>query len=412
MARLTQPLANAARRPTAPFAAAAAPRNDPDIGVPAAARLHVMHVMYEFTPGGMEFGVVKLVNALEPCGIRSSICSTRRGASMQSLVAPTVQVFELDRRDGNDPRLVWQLYRLFRRVRPDIVHTHSWGTLIEGMIAARLARVPVVIHGEHGTLQLQSHQKRLQRLVWSRVDQVLSVSARLTDRMAHETGFPVARIQTITNGVDCPRFARVTRRKAREALNLPAGAIVIGTIGRLVPVKDHASLLKAVSLLGERGLRPIVLVAGEGPLRDQLLEQARALGLQSQLRLLGHRPDVETILAALDLFVLSSISEGLPNTVLEAMAARLPVVSTQVGGAGEVVDDGVTGLLVPSQSADQLARAMAALIDDPERRASMAAAGRQRVTTMFSLSETVRRYHELYRRLITVKRAAGHRPRA
>jgi L-malate glycosyltransferase len=322
---------------------------------------------------------------------------------MQPLVAPTVQVFELDRRDGNDPRLVWQLYRLFRRERPDIVHTHSWGTLVEGIIAARLARVPAVVHGEHGTLQLQARQKWLQPRIWSRADQVLSVSTRLAERMSRETGFPLSRIQIITNGVDCRRFTRVTSREARATLNLPAEAVVVGTIGRLVPVKDHASLLKAVRLLGERGLVPIVLIAGEGPLKDQLLGQAAALGLQSQLRLLGHRPDVESVLSAMDLFVLSSVSEGLPNTVLEAMAAGLPVVSTQVGGAEEVVEDGVTGLLVPSQSVDQLATAMAALLADPGRRASMGAAGRRRVTSMFSLSETVLRYHDLYRHLIEAK---------
>src|SRR5690606_38208675 len=122
--------------------------------------------------------------------------------------APDVPVFELQRRPGNDLRFVRDLYRLFRRERPHVVHTHAWGTLLEGLVAARLARVPFIVHGEHGTLQLRGYQRRLQRAAWSRVDRVLSVSSRLAERMAAETGFPADRIMTLRNGVDLSRFGR------------------------------------------------------------------------------------------------------------------------------------------------------------------------------------------------------------
>ena len=359
----------------------------------------VMHVLFTLQPGGMEYGVIKLVNALQDCRIQSSICSTRPG-TLKGLVHEAVPVIELDRRAGNDPRLVWQLYRLFRRMRPDIVHTHGWGTLLEGLAAARLAGVPRVVHGEHGTLQLRTHQRWLQRAGWSLADRVLSVSSRLAERMAREVRFPLERIDTIRNGVDLDRFGRIGRVEARLALGLRPDSVVAGTVGRLVAVKDHATLLESLATLRRTGLQPTLVIAGEGPLRAAIEEQIAALDLSGQVRLLGHRPDVETVLAALDVFVLSSSSEGLSNTILEAMATGLPVVSTRVGGADELVEHQVTGELVPSRSPEALSTALAALVNDPHQRATMGAAGRRRVETMFELTATMRRYETLYRDLV------------
>lgn len=371
--------------------------------------IRVMHVVYALKPGGMELGVLKVVNALDPQRVRSAICSTRPGGRLRQLVAPGVPVFELRRRDGNDPRLVWALYRLFQRERPHIVHTHAWGTLLEGAVAARLAHVPVVVHGEHGTLQLRWHQRLLQRAAWSRVDQVVSVSTRLAERMASEIRFPIERIRTIRNGVDLSRFGRMNRVDARVALGLPADALIVGTVGRLVAVKDHVSLVEAVAQLRHQGFAPLLLVAGDGPLKGEIEQRAAALGITSQVRLLGHRPDVEVVLAVLNVFVLSSVSEGLSNTILEAMASGLPVVATNVGGADELVDEGVTGLLVPARAPAAMARAMGLLFADGAIRAAMGTAARHRVEAQFSLTEMVRRYEALYVDMSNARRSSAPR---
>src|SRR5687768_6992307 len=154
-----------------------------------------MHVVHGLRPGGMEYGVVKIVNALTSSSspVASSICSTVSSETLKDLVDPSIPVFELNRRDGNDPRIFWELYRLFRRERPDVVHTHAWGTLCEGLLAGRLARVPVIVHGEHGTLQLRPRQVTAQRWAWGRADEVLSVSSRLAERMSREVGIPLER---------------------------------------------------------------------------------------------------------------------------------------------------------------------------------------------------------------------------
>jgi sugar transferase (PEP-CTERM/EpsH1 system associated) len=358
-----------------------------------------MHVVYSLEPGGMEFGVVKLVNGLDRSRVESAVCATSPGGPLRSLVADHVPVFELSRRRGNDPKLVWDLFRLFRRERPHLVHTHGWGTLLEGLMAARLARVPLVVHGEHGTLQLKSHQRRAQRWGWRLVDQVLSVSSRLAARMEQETRFPEERVHTIRNGVDLARFGRMSKLEARRALGLEDGDLVVGTVGRLVPVKDQATLIEAMAVAASAGVTGVLVLAGDGPLRAELERRAAQLGIGERVRLLGHRPDVQTVLAALDVFVLSSVSEGLSNTILEAMASGLPVVATRVGGADELVEEGVTGLLVPAGQAPSLAAAIVQLAQSESLRARMGRNARQRIEAEFALPVMVSRYEQLYLRL-------------
>ena len=359
--------------------------------------VRVMHVVYTLRPGGMEFGIVKLVNGLDRARVSSSICSTLPASvDMRAQVAGDVPVFDLQRRPGTDLRVVGDLYRLFRRERPDIVHTHAWGTLVEGLLAARLARVPFVVHGEHGTLQLRGYQRRVQRAVWARADLVLSVSTRLAEKMAETTGFPRERIRTIRNGVDLSRFGLHPRADARRALGLAPDAFVVGTAGRLVPVKDQKTLIAAMAVLRRAGHRLTLLIAGDGPLGPELEAAAAALGIAQDVRFLGHCPGIETVFAAMDVFVLSSVSEGLSNTILEAMASGLPVVATRVGGADELVADGLTGILVPAGSAESLAGAIARLMASAPQCPAMGAAGRRRAESEFSLPSVIRRYEQMY----------------
>jgi sugar transferase (PEP-CTERM/EpsH1 system associated) len=344
----------------------------------------------------MEHGVVKLANGSDRARVEPSICATTPGGALRALLKPDIPVFELRRRPGNDPLLVWRLYRTFRRARPHIVHTHAWGTLVEGLLAARLARVPIIVHGEHGTLQLKPYQARVQRLAWGRVDQLLSVSSRLAERMAAATGFSIDRVRVIRNGVDLSRFGTVAREDARRELGLDDSTLVIGTAGRLVPVKDQRQIVDAVAELSRRGGSVTALIAGEGPLLGELQAQAAARGVADRVRFLGQRSDLERVFAALDIFVLSSVSEGLSNTILEAMASGLPVVATHVGGADELVLADVTGWLVPPQSSNALAEAIDRLGRDPVRRRTMAEAGRRRAHDEFGIDRMLENYTALY----------------
>ncbi len=367
--------------------------------------IRVLHVVHGLRPGGMEYGVLKIVNGLPARLIDSHICTTMTpDAGMAAQLRADVGLHVVSRRPGNDPALIVKLARLFRQVRPDIVHTHAWGTLVEGLIASRLARIPVVIHGEHGTLQLKRYQAWVQKRAWSAADYVLSVSSRLSERMASSTGFPIDRITTIRNGVDLRRFVRSTRADARHALSLSADAFVVGTVGRLVPVKDQVQLIDAVAELRQRGRPVTALIAGDGPLRMALERRAAERGVHADVQFLGHRPDVEQVLAALDVFVLSSSSEGLSNTLLEAMASGVAVVATAVGGADELIEDGRTGLLVPAGAAGPIADSIDLLAADPARRRAMAAAGRHRAETLFDHGRMIAEYTRLYTDAVRARR--------
>lgn len=375
--------------------------------------LHVVHCLgSDGRTGGMEYGVIKVVNGIDRARVQPAICSTRvADPAIVGLLAPGVEYFECDgRRRGNDPRLVMALRRTFQRFRPDVVHTHAWGTLVEGVLAAALARVPVVVHGEHGTMQTRWHQRLVQRVVWGRVDQVLSVSSVLASRLGREIGFDPERILTIRNGVDTDRFDPALRSASRLELGLGGGEILIGTVGRLVEVKNQALLVTAFAAVARERPEARLLLAGDGPLRGELLALARTLGVDAQLRLLGHRPDVERVLAALDVFVLSSHSEGLSNTILEAMASGVPVVATDVGGARELVVDGESGLLTPAGDAGALASAIGTLIGDADVRTGMACAARERALSEFSITRMIDAYTRLYERLAD-RTAASHKIR-
>jgi len=371
-----------------------------------------MHLLPQLRLGGMENGVITLVNGMDAGRFQSSICSFEPPDEIQGRVKSSVPLHVLHRRSGNDPLLPLRLARVMRRQRPHVVHSHTWGTLCEGYAATRMAGVPLFIHGEHGTMELRSRNLRVQRWVWNRAARVLSVSQRLAERMSREVGFPLERIRVIHNGADLSRFGRAPRATVRRELGLADDAFVFGTVGRLVPVKDHAAFITAAGVLLKQGLQCRAFIVGDGPLHDTLERQIAECGLGSTVTLLGNRNDVERVLMALDLFVLSSKSEGLPNTVLEAMASGLPVISTAVGGADELVVPGVTGLLVPPGDPGALAAAISHLHAVPDRRACFGAKGRQRAQEKFDVTRMLSDYEQLYLELTEDARTGSHGPRA
>lgn len=368
-----------------------------------------MHAIHQLNVGGAENGIVNLVNHIDPLHFESSICTFVGGGSLKGrLDRSRTKVFELGKKAGNDPTLPLKILKVCRIWQPHILHTHAWGTMCEGIIGAKLGRIPVIVHGEHGTIQKKSVNTYIQRLVWGIADQILSVSEVHKQKLAKTIGFSQERIKVIQNGVDTNRFSPSNEnKKIRKRLGIAETEVVIATIGRLVPVKNQAMLIKAFSELSTLCSNTRLLLVGHGPLYDDLYLLARSLGLSSRVLFLGKRSDVHEILREIDIFVLSSDSEGMSNTILEAMSSGVPVIATNVGGNSAMVKADVTGLLVERNDVRALTNGLRTFCENHETRNEMGGAARRLVKNHFSLQAMIQNYENLYLELYQQKVSSG-----
>jgi sugar transferase (PEP-CTERM/EpsH1 system associated) len=374
---------------------------------PARPEVLVAHVVHSFGVGGLENGVVNLVND-STRGMRHVIVCMTGDRSFQRRLRPGVGVLTIGKRPGHDVGALVRLIRCLRRMRPQIVHSRNWGA-IDAVVAARLARVPTVLHGEHGReiSDPDGHnvrRNRVRRLLAPFVTRFITVSDDLRRWLVQEVGVPAGKVVTICNGVDTERFSPRDRIGARAAVGLPLERSLIGTVGRLDPVKDQVGLVRAFVRVRTQKERAVLVITGDGPCRGELAELITELGLGDRALLLRERNDIPTVLAALDLFVLPSIAEGISNTLLEAMATGLPIVATRVGGNPELVEDGASGTLVPRRDVQALASGMARYLNDEGLRRLHGQEARRRAVEHFSLDRMRAGYARLYSDLV---RGAG-----
>jgi sugar transferase (PEP-CTERM/EpsH1 system associated) len=353
--------------------------------------------------GGLENGVMNLIHHLDAAQFEHCVCTTRAlGPNAERLPS---RVRRLHLGEGDRSRFqVAKLMRVIRQVRPDVVHSRNWGT-IEAVIAARLQGCKIV-HSEHGLETGADAREPWRRVAFRRLayhlsDRVLCVSRQLRDFHARSTGFPARRMTVVHNGVDSRRFGPdpAGRARMRHELGIREDEFCLGCVGNLLPVKDHATLLKALGRLGELVRGWHLMVAGEGPERPRL--EAAAAGLSSRMRIsfLGRSTRVPEMLNAFDVYVLPSVNEGISNSLLEAMATGLPVIAGDVGGNPEVVEDRVSGLLFPRGDAACLGSQLELLSSQGAMREELGAAARRRVREMFSIDSMAQSYERLYRGL-------------
>ena len=300
------------------------------------------------------------------------------------------------------------MWRLLRRLRPDIVHTRNLATL-EVQLPAWLAGVPVRIHGEHGhdVNDVDNGRQRyrvLRRLFAPLVTHWVTVSALLQDYLTTQVGIAPARVRRLCNGVDTRRFTPVRDRQRAVLAGAPFapnGRFIIGTIGRMQAVKDQLTLahafIEVLRLRPDWRARVALVMVGDGPLREHAQRLLAEADLADIVWLPGTRSDTPALLNALDLFVLPSLAEGISNTILEAMACAVPVLATRVGGNPELVVEGVTGQLVARADPAALAHLLVSYVEDPARAVAQGVAARARIESDFSLAGMIERYAQLYR---------------
>jgi glycosyltransferase involved in cell wall biosynthesis len=284
-----------------------------------------------------------------------------------------------------------RLYRLFRREAPTTVVTHHLGQLVYAGVAARLAGARLVhVEHEYYTLQARS-ERRLLRAAARLAERVVTVSEEVVGFLIDSVGIPAHKVTVITNGVDTDRFAPSVAR-LRDDIGIPVDVPVIGTVGRLDPAKDHLSLLKAFRLVSERVPAARLLIVGDGACRAGLEAYIRSHSLAERVHLLGERSDIPALLPCMDVFALSSINEGLPLALLEAMACARPIVTTDVGAAGAVVRRAGAGIVVQARDVVALADAMSSLLKDPDGARRQGLTARSVVEKRYNLATTVDSY--------------------
>lgn len=372
----------------------------------------VLHVVWRFAVGGLENGIVNLINRMPRERWRHGVVALTEVSDLfrERVRRADVTYTALGKPPGHAFRLYPELYRLFRTQRPAIVHTRNLAAL-EVVVPAWAAGVPVRIHGEHGR-DVNDLDGRARRYQWVRrlyrpfVNQYVALSRDLEDYLVERVRVPQSRVLHIYNGVDTDRF------RLRSGSRLPIegcpfrdpSLFLVGTVGRMEAVKDQANLVRAmaralaISPAVARRLR--LVVVGDGPLREEVKEIARTAGIESLVWFAGEREDISDVMSGLDCFVLPSLAEGISNTILEAMASGLPVIATRVGANADLVEEGLSGRLVPRANPQAIAEEMLTYLADPARARRHGHAGRQIVERRFSLDHMVDEYETMYRRLL------------
>lgn len=363
------------------------------------ARVRILHVVDSLGNGGLERGLVNVIRNLDRQRFEHVVCAIRALGPNSDRLRDYAEIHCLRKDESPTATQLKPIARLIRSVKPDIVHSRNWSA-IEAVAAARFVRRPAIIHSEHGVdaSQLASDPRRrvvFRRLAFELADRVFCVSHQLRDLLARRTGFPARRIGVIHNGVDIARFRPdpAARAEFRASLNIADSEFCIGAVGNLRPVKDHLTLLKAAQKLEHCR----VLIAGEGPELPRLEEFLNAHpDFRKRVHLVGACHRIPEFLNALDAYVLPSLSEGISNSLLEAMASGLPCLATNTGGNPEVILDGVSGILFPVGDADSLTKALTRVHAGMSLRQTLAAAAIDRARNYFSIASMIAAYSQLY----------------
>jgi glycosyltransferase involved in cell wall biosynthesis len=363
----------------------------------------VMQLVLSLVPGGTERLTVEIAVRLSRRFRMAVCCLDEPGAWAEQVTAAGVPVIALHRQPGFRPSLGWRIAGLASEMNLKVLHCHHFSPFVYGSIAAMVDRRLALVYTEHG--RLSDAPPTLKRKI---VNSVLSRLAGPSFAVAHDLrrhmiaeGFKASRLGVVHNGIEIPpRPDAASRAEARRLLGAGEDAIVVGTVARLDPVKDFGTLIEAVALARQRIATLELVVIGDGPEEETLRQAIRRVGGEQAIRLFGYSSQVRTLLPGFDIYANSSISEGISLTILEAMAAGLPVVATRVGGTPEVIVEGQTGLMVPPRAPEALAAALVELAGRAERRRALGEAGRARVESAFAIERMIDDYGREYERLL------------
>ncbi len=354
---------------------------------------HLMHVVPGLMPGGMELALAQVVTGVSKSGFRNSVVCLKGKPEIADKLPDGVRIYCLNA-EPNEVALPFRLSRLIRKTRPDLIHARNWGAWPDIAIGRLLAnyRIPFVFsfHGLGRAGYMPFRRRLASSVLVHLTTHLFTVSKQSRELMVKKWGWPLHRTMVIPNGVDTRRFI------PKSIGDRESGKYIIGSVGNLRRVKNHALILKSISQLVKNGVDIELRIAGEGNQRDALLCLAKELGLEKRFFLEGRVDNVPRFLHGLDIFVLSSDSEQHPNALNEAMACRIACIATRVGCVEDVLDNGRCGIIVEPGNVGELETAIQKLVNDMNLRNKMAEAGYIQVISKYSLDAMVSRYSNFY----------------
>ncbi len=364
--------------------------------------MEIVHVVENLDRGGLERTVVDLIASQRDAGHECRvICLFKLGLLARELLASGVRVDACGKRRGLDLRALRRARALIRQSPDAVIHTHNAMAHYYAVLASLGLPVKCRINTRHGMggRTRSGRQEWLYRQSLRGTDYAVAVCEAARQRFAADGMRPRRALLSVPNGIRLERFRPaddVARQSLVAELGLPTGSRIIGTVGRLQPVKDHALLLRAFAKVRVQVPEAALVIVGDGPLRAALEAQAEQAGLSDAVRFMGDRHDVPRLLTGMEVFALTSTSEGYSVALLEACASSLPIVATDVGGNREIVRHGINGRLVPSGDTAAIATALIALLRGGEQAAAMGRAGYAWAQAEASFRTMAERYHGLY----------------
>ena len=379
--------------------------------------IKILRIIARLNIGGPAIHTILLSHELDRMGYQTILVKGLEGQAEGNMmefaeskgVKPVV-IPELGREIGfkNDLIAFYKIYKLIKKEKPDIVHTHTAKAGTLGRIAAWIARTPVIIHTFHGHV-LTGYFGRLKSRVFIQIEKMLAcISTRLvtlSDELKRELiDMGVGeekKFEVIPLGLELKTFLenKNCKGKFKKELGLSEDTILIAIVGRLVPIKGHKYFLETAKMIRTQNPEPRQIkfvIVGDGELREELEAYAEELGIINNVIFTGFRKDLPELYSAIDILVLTSVNEGTPVSIIEAMASGKPVVSTNVGGVPSLVKDGITGFLVRYGDVKALSEAVLKLVEDPELRQNMGSKGQRIVFPLYDVSELVKRIDHLY----------------
>lgn len=349
---------------------------------------------------GGERMILKLALGLDPAKYDVKVvCLRPQTPFLNEFESRGINVTVLGMKKYFEMRPLFKLYQILRRDKVDLVHTHFYRDAIYGRPIARLAGVRGVISTLQNSYVWRSRaQLFLDGLTSVFADRVTAVSEAVKKFAIEREHIPARKLVTIFNAIEVDKFSIQpgVRERVRKKLGLSPGEIAVGSLGALTPQKGYRYLLEAVPTVLRSHPSVRFFIGGEGYLKEDLLKLRDKSGLSERVEFLGFRKDVPELLSAFDIFILPSLFEGLPVSLVEAMAAGLPIVTTDVDGNCEAIGENEAGLAVESMDPPALARSLIKLIEDPDLRERMGQAGRKRARALFSVRSMVKQYEKLY----------------